>query len=389
MKKILPIFLVLFSIIINAQGINFEKDTFKNILEKAKKENKLVFLDAYTTWCGPCKMLERNVFPQKEVGDFYNAHFINAHFDMEKGEGIDLAKKYSVFSYPSLLFINGDGVVVYRTAGYVGPAEFVTLGKTAINPENKLENKLAKFEAGESNPDFLIDLIKNSYNTDFSFAKKVSERYFQNKKPEELTKDDAGMLLYFTKSTEDANYAFLEKNKTEILKYIPENVISDFEKQIKITSVIQKSMDDTNHTINNEFLTSELSKILGDKEGKQISGKIRLDYYFRTQNYDEYQKAAADYYQDPSLFDATELNDIAWNFYLYINDKAALQDAVKWCLESVKKQEDSFNTDTLARVYFKLGDMKNAKIWAEKSIAVAKSKNAEYTSTEELLNKIK
>lgn len=389
MKKILPIFLVLFSIIINAQGINFEKDTFKNILEKAKKENKLVFLDAYTTWCGPCKMLERNVFPQKEVGDFYNAHFINAHFDMEKGEGIDLAKKYSVFSYPSLLFINGDGVVVYRTAGYVGPAEFVTLGKTAINPENKLENKLAKFEAGESNPDFLIDLIKNSYNTDFSFAKKVSERYFQNKKPEELTKDDAGMLLYFTKSTEDANYAFLQKNKTEILKYIPENVISDFEKQIKITSVIQKSMDDTNHTINSEFLTSELSKILGDKEGKQISGKIRLDYYFRTQNYDEYQKAAADYYQDPSLFDATELNDIAWNFYLYINDKAALQDAVKWCLESVKKQEDSFNTDTLARVYFKLGDMKNAKIWAEKSIAVAKSKNAEYTSTEELLNKIK
>lgn len=389
MKKILPIFLVLFSIIINAQGINFEKDTFKNILEKAKKENKLVFLDAYTTWCGPCKMLERNVFTQKEVGDFYNAHFINAHFDMEKGEGIDLAKKYSVFSYPSLLFINGDGVVVYRTAGYVGPAEFVTLGKTAINPENKLENKLAKFEAGESNPDFLIDLIKNSYNTDFSFAKKVSERYFQNKKSEELTKDDAGMLLYFTKSTEDANYAFLQKNKTEILKYIPENVINDFEKQIKITSVIQKSMDDTNHTINNDFLTSELSKILGDKEGKQISGKIRLDYYFRTQNYDEYQKAAADYYQDPSLFDATELNDIAWNFYLYINDKAALQNAVKWCLESVKKQEDSFNTDTLARVYFKLGDMKNAKIWAEKSIAVAKSKNAEYTSTEELLNKIK
>lgn len=389
MKKILPVFLVLFSIIINAQGINFEKDTFKNILEKAKKENKLVFLDAYTSWCGPCKMLERNVFPQKEVGDFYNTHFINAHFDMEKGEGIDLAKKYSVFSYPSLLFINGDGVVVYRTAGYVEPADFVVLGKTAINPENKLENKLAKFEAGESNPDFLIDLIKNSYNTDFSFAKKVSERYFQNRKPEELTKDDAGMLLYFTKSTEDANYIFLQKNKTEILKYIPENVINDFEKQIKITSVIQKSMDETNHTINNEFLTSELSKILGDKEGKQISGKIRLDYYFRTQNYEEYQKAAADYYQDPSIFDATELNDIAWNFYLYINDKVALRQAVEWCLESVKKQEDSFNTDTLARVYFKLGDMKNAKIWAEKSIAVAKSKNAEYTSTEELLNKIK
>ncbi len=389
MKKLLYLFLILFSLLINAQGINFEKDTFKNILAKAKKENKLVFLDAYTSWCGPCKMLERNVFSQKEVGDYYNANFLNAHFDMEKGEGINLAQKYSVYSYPSLLFINGDGVVVYRTAGYLDPKDFISLGKTAINPENKLENKVLKFNAGEKDPEFLIDLIKSTYNNDFSFAKKVSERYFQNKKSGEITKDDAGMLLYFTKSTEDFNYGYLQQNKTDILRFLSEKVLNDFEKQIKLTTVIQKSIDEENHRIDNDFLNTELIKILGEKEGKQLASKIRLDYYFRTQNYEEYQKAAAEYYQDPTPFDANELNDIAWNFYLYVNDNNALQNAVKWCLESVKKQEDSFNTDTLARIYFKMGDMKNAKIWAEKSIAVAKSKNAEYKSTEELLKNIK
>jgi uncharacterized protein YyaL (SSP411 family) len=59
---------------------------------KAKKENKLIFVDAYASWCGPCKLMVKNIFPLKTVGDYYNSHFINAKIDMEKGEGIELAK---------------------------------------------------------------------------------------------------------------------------------------------------------------------------------------------------------------------------------------------------------------------------------------------------------
>lgn len=372
-----------------AQGIKFEQDTFQNILTKAKKEKKLVFLDAFASWCGPCKMLERNIFPQKEVGDFYNTNFINAHFDMEKGEGISIARKYGINSYPTLLFIDGDGVIIYKTSGYMSVPEFINIGKSAINPENKIENKIAKFNEGESDPEFLIDLIKNTYSTDFSFAKKVAERYFLHKKPSELTKEDAGLLLYFTKSTEDANFKYLTDNKTEVLKFIPENVLNDFEKQMKLTTVFTKAIDEKSQKIDEPFLTSELVKILGDKEGKVLSSKIRLDYYFSNKNYNDYQKAAIEYYQDTAPYDAVELNDAAWNFFLYVEDKEALLQAANWCLASIKKQEDTFNTDTLARIYYKIGDNKNAKLWAEKSIAIAKTRNAEYTSTEELLNKLK
>lgn len=107
-KKSAIISFLLFTVFAFGQGIQFENSDFKTIIAKAKKENKLIFLDAYTDWCTPCKMMVKNIFPLKSVGDYYNANFINAKIDMEKGEGIELAKKFGVKVYPSYLFINVD-----------------------------------------------------------------------------------------------------------------------------------------------------------------------------------------------------------------------------------------------------------------------------------------
>ena len=127
-----------------SQTVFMENESWDAVKSKAVKENRMIFMDCYTSWCGPCKMLERNIFPQKEVGDFYNTNFINAHFDMEKGEGISIARKYGINSYPTLLFIDGDGVIIYKTSGYMSAPEFINIGKSAINPENKIWEKLAQ-----------------------------------------------------------------------------------------------------------------------------------------------------------------------------------------------------------------------------------------------------
>ena len=86
MKKIISGISIICSIIISAQEtIQFQELPFKEIIAKAKKEKKLVFIDAYASWCGPCKMMEKNIFPQKSVREYFNTNFINARFDMEKG----------------------------------------------------------------------------------------------------------------------------------------------------------------------------------------------------------------------------------------------------------------------------------------------------------------
>ena len=94
MKKLVLSIVILcgFSISLLAQGIQFREGSWKEILEIAKKENKLVFVDNYTSWCGPCKKMVSEVFPLKEVGDFYNANFICYKLDCEKGDGVEWQK---------------------------------------------------------------------------------------------------------------------------------------------------------------------------------------------------------------------------------------------------------------------------------------------------------
>lgn len=114
-------------------GIQFHKGTFNEALQLAKEENKLVFLDIYATWCGPCKMLKSKTFSDNTVGKYFNETFVNVALDGEQGEGGELARKYRVRGYPTLLFINADGNVVSRTSGYHNAEEFIELGKNVKN----------------------------------------------------------------------------------------------------------------------------------------------------------------------------------------------------------------------------------------------------------------
>ena len=124
---------------ISAQGIDFQSDTMRwqAVLDKAKKENKIVFVDAYTTWCGPCKRMAKDVFPQKAVGDVYNAAFVNVKMDMEKGEGPEVAQRYGVRAYPTYIFVDGNGDLVHRGLGAMPVDKFIAVGQAAMNPETQ------------------------------------------------------------------------------------------------------------------------------------------------------------------------------------------------------------------------------------------------------------
>ena len=143
-----------------AQGINFATGKWQDVIAEANAAHKLVYVDVYTTWCGPCKILAKQIFPQKEVGDKYNALFVNYQVDAEKGEGIDLARKYEVTGYPTGLYIDpANGEVVYRTTGTSGDAApFIAEAETAIREKNDpmtWTKYVDQFNAGDRNAAFL------------------------------------------------------------------------------------------------------------------------------------------------------------------------------------------------------------------------------------------
>lgn len=131
--------LPLFSQKKSSTGVKFETGTFSQALAKAKNNKKgpnLVFVDCYTEWCGPCKMVAEKVFPLPHVGEFFNSQFINFKIDMEKGEGPELGKKYSIAAYPTFLILDGDGNEINRIVGAGGAEQFLERVRKAMNPAN-------------------------------------------------------------------------------------------------------------------------------------------------------------------------------------------------------------------------------------------------------------
>ena len=100
-----------------AQGIIFFEGTWEAVMIEAEAQKKPIFLDAYASWCGPCKYMDAMVFPKQRLGEYYNQNFINYKLDMEKGEGPRLAKIYKVGSYPTFLYIEANGRLIHRAIG--------------------------------------------------------------------------------------------------------------------------------------------------------------------------------------------------------------------------------------------------------------------------------
>ena len=125
----------------NTSLVDFVRSTsLEPVLTKAKKENKLIFLDFYTSWCAPCKVMDKDVFTHRETADFLNKNFVNYKINAEKNNGPDLAMIYGVNSFPTLLFVDAKGKVVLRHVGAAYQTQLKEIGQIALNQRSALSH---------------------------------------------------------------------------------------------------------------------------------------------------------------------------------------------------------------------------------------------------------
>lgn len=110
-----------------------ESDQLMPLLDQAKEESKLVFVDFYTDWCLPCRLMEKDVFMDRELGNFFNKNFISYKVDAEKGNGVNLAQIFNVQAYPTLLFLNDKGQVLERKEGAAYHTELRAMAESAMS----------------------------------------------------------------------------------------------------------------------------------------------------------------------------------------------------------------------------------------------------------------
>ncbi len=113
----------------DSNKINFQSASWEESLLEAQKHKKIIFVDLHATWCGPCKMMKLHTFSNKEVASFYNENFVNIALDGETGKGAELMEKYNLRAFPSLLYLNSDGLLITHTKGYHNPKQFMELGR--------------------------------------------------------------------------------------------------------------------------------------------------------------------------------------------------------------------------------------------------------------------
>jgi thiol-disulfide isomerase/thioredoxin len=369
------------------QGIDFSVPSFKEAIITAKAENKLIFVDAYTTWCGPCKWMAKNVFTEEKVGEYYNESFVNVKIDMEKGEGPKLAKAWEITGYPTLIFIDKNGEVIHRSMGSRPVEDFVDLGRAANDPERQITTMTKRFKAGERSEEFLWKYTDAMTSAGLKGFGKVAQMYM-NTQSDWTTEKNMNFLFDYADATMDS----------KLFKYT-----LDHREAFVVLVGAEKFGQKLNYAA--DFDRSKKGIARDDVDGleahyvkyfdKQTAENKAMISYFNQLMYNpdpvEQEKFKAEiqlYLAGKPDLGWSFYNSAAWQIFEITTDQNLLKKAAEWTNVSINDTKNSFNTDTQAHIQFKLGNKKEARRYALASIEIAKEEGADYSATEALLDRI-
>lgn len=368
MRKIIPILLVICSFPSFGQ-ITFDEITWNEALEKAKAENKLIFLEAYATWSEPCELLEKYAFSDLEVTNYFNDSFVNIRLDMEEYPGIGLAETYEVSIYPSMLFIAADGELLHRGCGAISADELLALAKAA-NGANNWKSMNDRFVKRERESLFLLEYLAlmedGCLNVEGFVQKLLSET-----KAEALTTENSFVLI------EEYQWDIYSREFNYLL-----DSIELFEKAIGKERVHDKIFN-TYLAQYQEIYASEELHVFGmrallDHMKRQpfigsdtLTTMANLHYSEIMEDWELYAETAIDWVGMTGLEDSEELNELAWKFYLFVDDKEKLRIAAGWVKEAVDQAPSPSSIDTYASLLFKLGSKKKAIELEKQAIIMA------------------
>jgi thiol-disulfide isomerase/thioredoxin len=378
MKKLILLFCGFIPWALSAQteGINFLSDsTLQSALAKAKKANKLLFVDCYTSWCGPCKYMSNTIFPMPTVGAFYNDHFLNWKIDCEKVNKVDVTAfgKYGVKAFPTYLFLDGDGQVVHQALGARPAEQFIEVGKIALDPTQNSSGILKKMLSGDRS----LATLNSYYMSDINAPSKYIDEYFATAADSAKLSLPAWQLFnHFMNNIDGTAFHYFLAHKAQYEQKVGKDEVDKKilsllgyyarpgkEKEYEQIAQIDATLAAKAKMQNDYFkLQMALNRNPGDKEilDKLVATAVQLDNQYK--------------------MEIGMLNDLSWTIYLNYkkaDDMEALKQAQIWSKRTVDAQptNHAYN-DTYAHILFDLGQKEEAIRLEEAALVKATEEQA-------------
>ncbi len=375
------------------KGMHFEHGlSWQQVLDKAKKENKFIFIDCYTTWCGPCKMMSAQVFPLEATGNFYNDKFINIKVQLDTtandndevkswfAAGKNIADKYNVKAYPTYLFFDPNGEIVHRAVGSSDPVTFINKGKDALNKETQYYAAKRLYESGKRDTALLLKLAKASTDAyDRPFSDQVSKDYLATQ-TNLLTPQNIQLLSNTIQKSTDPGFKELLQDPAMFDKYnYPGYAAATIRNVIGREEIFPVVAPKNTPAANPDW-----KKALDNASKKYPAYAAEAVGYYKIavaksqNNWPAFSAAVSGYIKDyGTKINAMDLNNYAWSIFEKCDDMACVDKALAWSKQSLTGNEKQHMfMDTYANLLYKAGKKKEAIEWETKAKDLATGDDA-------------
>lgn len=376
-------------LVINNQDLIIIDQDYTKALKIASQENKSIFIDFYTTWCAPCKQLDKLVFQNDSINQILKRDFILLKYDAENDKTFHLSKKHHVSSYPTAIVLNPKGYVVNRKYGFAGN-DFETLSKNVLEfTENSVELRAQnQYLKGYSNtidqtkyPKFYVDYIDRT-----DTKPKTSDIVdFINSKEDFFKEADFTTLFYFGRDAPSNVGDIILKDKAKYFDLYGEQdveVLLYFITSAKFNEAIsednQKKYDQAVEFTKQALSQGWVDDLLPSFEKDYLKAQNKWNEVF------EINKKL----KDNGEFDNGYINHFSWQVYEQCDDQNIIKKCLDWMQEVTKEEPNYAYLDTYAHLMHKSGNKKETKRIAKLAIEAAKKENEKTTSIEKLIEKI-
>ncbi|HAD97047.1 MAG TPA: hypothetical protein DCG19_06540 [Cryomorphaceae bacterium] len=379
----------------NSQTVDRSKELiiidqdYDKALKLASKEDKLLFIDFYTTWCVPCKELDKLVFQNDSIKNILGKDFVMLKYDAEKDTIFHLSKKHHVSSYPTGIILNKEGFVLNRKYGFPGQ-DSLSLQKNVIEFADESvaldkENKLLKGYSNKINiekyPKFYVDYV-NRTNTKINNYE-LSD--YLNNTQDKFSEEYFSTLIYFGQDAPVSITDRVLKNKQKYIDLYGEKdveilfyFLTSAKFNVAISELDQEKYDEAVAFTKKALSDEWVNDLLPGYEKSYLKAQNKWDEVFEINRR----------LKDKGEFDNGNINHFSWQVYERCDDQDVIKNCIEWMKEVTAQEPTYAYLDTYAHLLYKNGNEEEAKYIAKLAIEAAKKENKSTKELEALLNKM-